>query len=216
VDGGIADLILPVCDLPPRSLIPFELGNRRLHSPAFIDAQVEMTLSPCFRFYLAYDPRLALRKIKGLVLAINGVPDLQVPGRRQPAGDSRGVAGGREHQLLDDGSAQSEPPQTAKNRLGCGVRDDRGNDRAIGPRSHRGLDSSADPVSACSTGADPARFPSADGPLESARLALNMTETKRRSTAAASERVAFLPFDSLQGGRPTKWPRTPIRGRRLQ
>jgi uncharacterized protein len=48
-------------------------------SQAFIDMQIAMTLSPWFRFFLNYDPRPALRKVKVPVLAINGTLDLQVP-----------------------------------------------------------------------------------------------------------------------------------------
>jgi hypothetical protein len=42
------------------------------------DAQLKMILSPWFRFFLSYDPQLALRKVRCPVLAINGEKDLQV------------------------------------------------------------------------------------------------------------------------------------------
>lgn len=50
---------------------------------AAIDAQVEgqtkALLSPWFRFFLAYDPRAALTRVKCPLLAINGEKDMQVP-----------------------------------------------------------------------------------------------------------------------------------------
>ncbi|MBX9708076.1 MAG: alpha/beta hydrolase, partial [Caulobacteraceae bacterium] len=44
-----------------------------------VDAQVKMVLSPWFRHFLDYDPRLTLRKVTCPVLALNGEKDLQVP-----------------------------------------------------------------------------------------------------------------------------------------
>lgn len=44
-----------------------------------IEAQVKNLLSPWFRFFLTYDPKPTLQKVKCPVLAINGEKDLQVP-----------------------------------------------------------------------------------------------------------------------------------------
>ncbi|MHB1001022.1 MAG: alpha/beta hydrolase family protein [Armatimonadota bacterium] len=44
-----------------------------------IDAQIKSTLNPWFRFFLTFDPRPVLAKVKVPVLAINGEKDLQVP-----------------------------------------------------------------------------------------------------------------------------------------
>jgi pimeloyl-ACP methyl ester carboxylesterase len=44
-----------------------------------LDAQIRMTLSPWFRYFLTYDPRHALARVKCPVLALNGENDLQVP-----------------------------------------------------------------------------------------------------------------------------------------
>jgi uncharacterized protein len=44
-----------------------------------VEAQGVMYVSPWFRYFLAYDPRPALMKVKGPVLAVNGERDLQVP-----------------------------------------------------------------------------------------------------------------------------------------
>jgi pimeloyl-ACP methyl ester carboxylesterase len=44
-----------------------------------MDAQIKQVLSPWFRYFLTYDPRTALAKVKCPVLALNGENDLQVP-----------------------------------------------------------------------------------------------------------------------------------------
>jgi hypothetical protein len=44
-----------------------------------MEAQIKSVLSPWFRFFLTYDPKPTLRKVKCPVLAINGEKDLQVP-----------------------------------------------------------------------------------------------------------------------------------------
>ncbi len=43
-----------------------------------VDRQVELALTPWFRYFLAYDPRPALTQLKIPVLALNGEKDLQV------------------------------------------------------------------------------------------------------------------------------------------
>ena len=45
----------------------------------FIDSQVKGINSPWFRFFLTYDPRPALKKVRCPVLAVIGEKDLQVP-----------------------------------------------------------------------------------------------------------------------------------------
>jgi pimeloyl-ACP methyl ester carboxylesterase len=44
-----------------------------------MEAQIKQVLSPWFRYFLTYDPRTALAKVKCPVLALNGENDLQVP-----------------------------------------------------------------------------------------------------------------------------------------
>jgi hypothetical protein len=44
-----------------------------------IEAQLRPLLTPWFRFFLTYDPRVALREVTCPVLAVNGEKDLQVP-----------------------------------------------------------------------------------------------------------------------------------------
>ncbi len=46
---------------------------------AALDAQLKMVLTPWFRYFLTYDPKPALMKVRCPVLAINGERDLQVP-----------------------------------------------------------------------------------------------------------------------------------------
>jgi len=48
---------------------------------AAIESQTQLFLSPWFRFYLMFDPRTALIKVKCPVLAINGERDFEVPAK---------------------------------------------------------------------------------------------------------------------------------------
>jgi fermentation-respiration switch protein FrsA (DUF1100 family) len=45
----------------------------------FLKAQLQSLLSPWLKFFLIYDPKPTLNKVKCPVLAINGEKDLQVP-----------------------------------------------------------------------------------------------------------------------------------------
>lgn len=59
------------------------------------EAQVKALVSPWFRFFLTYDPRLALSKVTCPVLAINGEKDLQVdPKQNLPPIEEALKAGG--------------------------------------------------------------------------------------------------------------------------
>ncbi len=49
------------------------------YSPEMVDMTVKQMLSPWLRFFLTYDPKPTLMKVKCPVLAINGEKDLQVP-----------------------------------------------------------------------------------------------------------------------------------------
>jgi len=49
------------------------------YSEANLDAQIQTLLSPWMRFFLTYDPKPTLMKVKCPVLAIDGEKDLQVP-----------------------------------------------------------------------------------------------------------------------------------------
>lgn len=48
---------------------------------AAIESQAKLVVSPWIRFFLTYDPRSALMKVRCPVLAINGEKDLQVPAK---------------------------------------------------------------------------------------------------------------------------------------
>ncbi|NJD20351.1 MAG: alpha/beta hydrolase, partial [Gemmatimonadetes bacterium] len=48
-------------------------------TPAALDAQIRQVNSRWFRFFLTYDPRPTLAKVRVPVLALNGALDLQVP-----------------------------------------------------------------------------------------------------------------------------------------
>ncbi len=48
---------------------------------AALDVQVQAVMSPWFRFFLTYDPRPTLAKVKVPVLAVGGERDLQVPAK---------------------------------------------------------------------------------------------------------------------------------------
>jgi fermentation-respiration switch protein FrsA (DUF1100 family) len=48
-------------------------------TPAALEASIVQVSSPWFRYFLAYDPRATLRRVRVPVLAVNGSLDLQVP-----------------------------------------------------------------------------------------------------------------------------------------
>ena len=55
-------------------------GQReQMASPQAIEAQVRQVNSPWFRFFLTYDPRPTLERVRVPILALNGGKDLQVP-----------------------------------------------------------------------------------------------------------------------------------------
>jgi len=72
--------------------------------PASVDeGQIRRMNSPWYRFFLTYDPRLALRQLKIPVLAINGERDLQVPPRQHLPEIAKAlkVAGNKDHQIVE-------------------------------------------------------------------------------------------------------------------
>lgn len=64
-------------------------------SGAVVEAQFKMMLSPWYRFFLAYDPAPALRKVKCPVLALTGERDLQVPPNENLPLIAKALAAGR-------------------------------------------------------------------------------------------------------------------------
>jgi len=67
-----------------------------------IEAQVKMVLAPWMRYFLSYDPRPTLSKVKVPVLAINGERDRQVPAKENidAIRAALDAAGHKEHQLV--------------------------------------------------------------------------------------------------------------------
>jgi fermentation-respiration switch protein FrsA (DUF1100 family) len=64
-------------------------------SPEMVDMTIKQLLSPWLRFFLTYDPKPALMKVKCPVLAINGEKDMQVPPKENlPAIEEALKAGG--------------------------------------------------------------------------------------------------------------------------
>ena len=57
-----------------------EEEKKKISNPEeYLKAQLQSLLSPWFCFFLTYDPKIVLMKVKCPVLAINGEKDLQVP-----------------------------------------------------------------------------------------------------------------------------------------
>lgn len=72
-------------------------------SDAQIEAQLKSVLSPWFRFFLTYDPVIALKRVKCPVLAINGEKDLQVPSKENLKAIGEALtAGGNTHFRLKE------------------------------------------------------------------------------------------------------------------
>ena len=62
-----------------------------------LDARINDILSPWFRFFLNYDPRPTLMKVRVPVLAINGETDTQVPAREDLAAIEQALKDGGNH-----------------------------------------------------------------------------------------------------------------------
>jgi len=58
--------------------LPPEQKAEAQKNRAMVDAQVQQYATPWFRYFLTYDPRTALRKVKVPVLVMNGDKDVQV------------------------------------------------------------------------------------------------------------------------------------------
>ncbi|WP_095643545.1 alpha/beta hydrolase family protein [Methanosarcina spelaei] len=85
------------------------------HSEAVIDAQVTALTSPWMRFFLTYDPRPTLMKVKCPVLAITGEKDLQVPPEENlRAIDDALKAGGNKDYIVKELQGLNHLFQTAK------------------------------------------------------------------------------------------------------
>ena len=58
--------------------LPTEQRAEAQKNRGMVDAQVQQYATPWFRYFLTYDPRVALRKVKVPVLVMNGDKDVQV------------------------------------------------------------------------------------------------------------------------------------------
>ena len=80
-----------------------------------VDAQIRALISPWFRYFLAYDPAGALRKVRCPVLALNGEKDLQVPPKLNlPAIRQALEEGGNKHFETDELPGLNHLFQTAR------------------------------------------------------------------------------------------------------
>ena len=81
----------------------------------FLKVQLQSLLSPWFKFFLTYDPKPTLSKVKCPVLAINGEKDLQVPSKENlSAIEEALVAGGNKNFTIKELSGLNHLFQTAQ------------------------------------------------------------------------------------------------------
>jgi uncharacterized protein len=80
-----------------------------------VDQQVKQVLTPWFRYFLNYDPRPALKKLKQPVLAVNGEKDVQVAPRENLAAIEAALkAGGNKDFMVKELPGLNHLLQTAK------------------------------------------------------------------------------------------------------
>ena len=93
-----------------------ELSEKeRQTAEAKAEAQIKSILSPWFRYFLTYDPRPTLTKVKCPVLAINGEKDLQVPPKENLAAIEEALkAGGNNSYTIKELSGLNHLFQTAE------------------------------------------------------------------------------------------------------
>ena len=81
----------------------------------YINAQLQSLLSPWLKFFLTYDPKPTLSKVKCPVLAINGEKDLQVPPKENlSAIEEALVAGGNKNFTVEELPGLNHLFQTAQ------------------------------------------------------------------------------------------------------
>jgi pimeloyl-ACP methyl ester carboxylesterase len=78
-DSKIAEEILRQMFMADWEDLSEEEKSRIGNPEDYLKAQLQSLFSPWFRFFLTYDPKTTLSKVKCPVLAINGEKDLQVP-----------------------------------------------------------------------------------------------------------------------------------------
>lgn len=87
-------------------------------SEVFLEAQLQNLLSPWLKFFLTYDPKPTLSKVKCPVLAINGEKDLQVPPKENLSGIEEILkAGGNQSYTIKELPGLNHLFQTAQTGL---------------------------------------------------------------------------------------------------
>lgn len=87
-----------------------ELALRRIAG-----SQLDMLLAPGFRYFLTYDPRVALQSVKCPVLVLNGSKDTQVPAwQNLPAIEAALKAGGNSRHRVEEIAGVNHLFQSAK------------------------------------------------------------------------------------------------------
>jgi dienelactone hydrolase len=82
---------------------------------AQLGMQLKLITTPWFRYFIAYDPATALRKVKCPVLAINGEKDMQVPPQQNLKAIRKALTeGGNQHFEVDQLPGLNHLFQTAK------------------------------------------------------------------------------------------------------
>lgn len=85
---------------------------------AHIEARIQKVLSPWLRYFLTYDPKPTLMKVKCPVLAIIGEKDLQVPPKENLQAIEEALkAGGNEHYTIKELAGLNHMFQTAETGL---------------------------------------------------------------------------------------------------
>ncbi|MBN2395868.1 MAG: alpha/beta hydrolase [Candidatus Atribacteria bacterium] len=88
-----------------------QIGDQEL----FIKAQLQSLLSPWFKFFLTYDPKPTLSRVKCPVLALNGEKDLQVPPKENLSAIKEGLLqGGNTNFLIKELPGLNHLFQTAQ------------------------------------------------------------------------------------------------------
>ncbi len=81
----------------------------------FLEAQLQSLLSPWLKFFLTYDPKPTLSKVKCPVLAINGEKDLQVPPKENLSAIEEALkVGGNQNYTIKELSGLNHLFQTAQ------------------------------------------------------------------------------------------------------
>ncbi|MDZ7288497.1 MAG: alpha/beta hydrolase [candidate division KSB1 bacterium] len=91
------------------------LGFSSANLDTLVKIQIKQMLSPWFRYFLIYDPRPTLKKVKCPVLAINGEKDLQVPPKENLSAIAKALkAGGNKNFTIKEMPGLNHLFQTAE------------------------------------------------------------------------------------------------------